>query len=130
MRLYAFVIDDNRLAANSLVQMLDLLGYEAKAAYGSMAALQALAKRVPDVIMTDIHMQGLNGVEMCRAFRRDPRMERTAIIGMSTDTQSELVADLREAGANGFLPKPIGMEALEQLMQQVEQFLSRRPAVT
>ena len=130
MKLYAFVIDDNHLAANSLVQMLDLLGYEAKAAYGSMAAFQALAKRIPDVILTDIHMQGLNGVEMCRAFRRDPRMERTAIIVMSTDTQSELVADLREAGAHGFLPKPIGMEALEQLMQQVEQFLSSRPAVT
>lgn len=114
---YAFVIDDNRMIANNLVQMLKLLGFEAYAAYGPLPAMQALARHVPDVILMDIHMQGVNGVDLCQALRRDARLTRVPILAISSDTQSELVAGMRAAGANGFLAKPIQIEALEQALE-------------
>ncbi|MGH2521379.1 MAG: response regulator [Anaerolineales bacterium] len=124
MKLYVLVIDDNRLIANSLIQMLTLLGHEAKAAYGSMAALQSLGQRTPDVILMDIHMQGLNGIDLCRYIRRDLGLANVAIVGISSDNQPSLVASLREAGADGFLPKPIELDALESLMQQIKKAMS------
>ncbi len=114
MTRYAFVIDDNRMIANHLVKMLALLGYEAYAAYGSLQAMQILGYNLPDVILLDIHLQGVNGVEVCRFIRRSERLAQVPVLAMSSDTQPELIASMRQAGANGFLAKPIEMDSLEQ----------------
>jgi DNA-binding response OmpR family regulator len=117
---YAFVIDDNRMIANSLVQMLKLLGYEAYAAYGSLPAMQALSYHVPDLVLLDIHLQGVNGVDVCRFIRRTERLARVPILAISSDTQPELIAGMRQAGANGFLSKPIDIDALEAAIQAAQ----------
>lgn len=116
----AFVIDDNRMIATSLVNMLRLLGYEAYAAYGSLPAMQILGYSVPDIILLDIHLQGVNGVDVCRFIRRDERLARVPVLAISSDTQPELVADMRAAGANGFLSKPIEIDALEAAIQAAQ----------
>lgn len=124
MRLYVLIVDDNRLIANSLVQMISLLGHEARAVYGSMAAIQSITQRTPDVLLMDIHMQGLNGVELCRYIRREASLPHLVILAMSTDTQATMVSSIREAGADGFLPKPIEMDSLERVIQQIESSLA------
>jgi two-component system, OmpR family, sensor histidine kinase TorS len=111
----ALVIDDHRETAEALRGMLGLLGYTVRLAFGPRPALEALAQRVPDVIFLDIHMHGLDGVEVCRYIRRDPRTARVTIIGISTDTQPDLIDRLRQAGADGFLAKPIDMDQLEDV---------------
>lgn len=114
------IIDDNRDTADSLVSMLNLLGYQAKVAYGPLVGITKFTQRFPDVILMDIHMQGMSGVDICRFIRRDPRTAHLPIILMSTDTQAALVAEARAAGANAFLAKPIDLEALEKTLQSVE----------
>jgi DNA-binding response OmpR family regulator len=121
MTRYAFVIDDNRMIANSLVQMLTLLGFEAYAAYGSLPAMQILSYNVPDIILLDIHLQGVNGVDICKFIRREERLAKVPILAISSDTQPELIVGMREAGANGFLSKPIQFEALEEAIQLAQQ---------
>ena len=122
---HALVIDDTRLTANSLAQMLDLLGYQTHVAYGSRAAIEGAAQQIPDVILLDINMPGIDGVEVCRFFRRDPRTAKVPIVAMSTETQEEMVARVREAGANIFLPKPIDFEALEQALKEFEKTVGK-----
>jgi len=126
----AYVIDDNRETADSLAQWLYLLDYDARVALGPLAAIEALAGRVPDVIFLDIHMHGMDGVEVCRYIRRDPRTADVAIIAMSSDTQPSLVEHARLAGANGFLGKPLEFEALEEVLRAVARLneARRRPA--
>jgi CheY-like chemotaxis protein len=138
----AYVIDDNRLSADSLAQWLNLLNYETRVMLGPLPAIEALGGRLPEVIFLDIHMQGMDGVEVCRYIRRDPRGAAVPIIGMSTDTQSALVERVRLAGAKGFLCKPLEFEALEGVLRAVEKLnaaararpangglgLARRPA--
>ncbi len=124
---YAFVIDDNRMIANSLVNMLQLLGYEASAAYGSLPAMQILSYSVPDLILLDIHMQGVNGVEMCRFIRRDERLARIPVLAISSDTQPELIASMRSAGANAFLSKPIELDGLEAAIAAAQRDASLTP---
>ena len=127
---YAYVIDDNRETAESLAQWLSLFDYDTRVALGPLPAIDALSRRVPDVIFLDIHMQGMDGVELCRYVRRDPRTAEVAIIGVSSDTQPTLVERVRLAGANGFLGKPLEFEALEEVLRAVEKLneARRRPA--
>jgi CheY-like chemotaxis protein len=117
---YAYVIEDNRETAESLAQWLSLFGYDTRVALGPLPAIEALARRVPDVIFLDIHMQGMDGVELCRYMRRDPRTAEVAIIGISSDTQAALVERVRLAGANGFLCKPLEFESLQEVLRAVE----------
>jgi CheY-like chemotaxis protein len=123
---FAYIIDDCRETADSLAQWLSLFDYEARVALGPLAAIEALTRHVPDVIFLDIHMQGMDGVEVCRYIRRDPRTAEVAIIGMSSDTQPVLVERVRLAGANGFLGKPLEFEALSAVLQAVEKLNASR----
>ena len=123
---FAYIIDDCRETADSLCQWLSLFDYDTRVALGPLAAIEALVRRVPDVIFLDIHMQGMDGVEVCRYIRRDPRTAEVAIIGMSSDTQPALVERVRLAGANGFLGKPLEYEALAEVLQAVEKLNAAR----
>jgi CheY-like chemotaxis protein len=115
----ALVIDDHRETADGLRGMLAMLGYWVRVALGPRPALEALAQRVPDVIFLDIHMAGLDGVEVCRYIRRDPRTAHVIIVAISSDTQPALIGRAREAGADGFLAKPIALADLEDVTQEI-----------
>lgn len=116
----AYVIDDNRFAADSLAQWLGLLCYDVRVMLGPLPAIEALAYRVPDVIFLDIHMQGMDGVEVCRYIRRDPRLSHVPVIAISTEIQPALIERVRLAGANGFLAKPLEYDAFEDLLHATE----------
>ena len=116
---YALVVDDTRIAATTIAQALTLLGYRAQVAYSPRVAIESIFKRVPDVILLDINMPGIDGVEVCRYLRRDPRTEQVPIIAMSSEVQEEMVARVREAGANAFLAKPIDIDVLERTLNDI-----------
>ncbi len=126
----AYIIDDNRGTADSLAQWLGLLNYDARVMLGPLPAIEALAHRVPDVIFLDIHMQGMDGVEVCRYIRRDPRLSGVPVIAISTDTQPALIERVRLAGANGFLAKPVEYDTFEEVLRAAEKLnlAARTPA--
>ncbi len=116
---YALVVDDARVAAHSIAQTLTLLGYQAEVAYGPRPAMESLARRIPDVILLDINMPGVDGVEVCRYLRREPRTARVPIIAISGEVPDNIVDQAYEAGANAFLPKPIDIHALERTLKSI-----------
>ncbi|MBL8057968.1 MAG: response regulator [Anaerolineales bacterium] len=113
---FALVIDDSRETADSLARMLSLLGLPVQVAYGPRTAINTITRQFPGLIMLDINMPGVDGVEICRFLRRDPRTAHVPIIAMSSDNQPETVARVMAAGADAFLPKPISLEALEKAL--------------
>ena len=116
---YALVVDDARIAAVPIAEALNLLGYETQVAYGPRPALESLARRLPDVILLDINLPGIDGVEVCRYLRRDPLTAKIPIIAISSEAQEETVAEVRKAGANAFLPKPIDIGTLEKTLKRI-----------
>ena len=115
----ALVVDDVRIAATTIAQTLELLGYETEIAYGPRPALESLARRIPDVILLDINMPGVDGVEVCRYIRCEPSMAQVPIIAISSEAQQDTVARILEAGANIFMPKPLEVDALEQTLKRL-----------
>ena len=116
---YALVVDDIQVAATTIAETLDLLGYETRVAYGSRPAIESLAHRLPDVILLDINMPGLDGIEVCRYLRRDPRTAKIPIIAISVEAQEETVAQARKAGVDAFLLKPIDIDVLEKTLKRI-----------
>ena len=123
---YAYVVEDHRDTANCLSQWLRLFNYEVRIALGPLAAIEALAGRVPDVIFIDIHMLGMDGIELCRYIRRDPRTADVGLIAMSADNNPSLAERVRLAGAMGFLAKPLDIQALEDVLRSVAQMRAGR----
>ena len=116
---YALVVDDTRIAATTIAQALNLLGYQVQVAYSPRAAIESLFKRMPDVILLDINMPGIDGVEVCRYLRRDPPTEKVPIVAMSSEVEEETVDRVYEAGANAFLAKPIDIDILERALNRI-----------
>ncbi len=113
----ALVIDDNRQMADSLCQMLDLLGVSAEAAYGSRTGLLRLTEHVPDIVFLDINMPGVDGFEVLRYLRRQPQLANTPVVVITSDDQPETVQRAQELGAMALIVKPTSIEALEDVLR-------------
>ena len=102
-----FVVDDEKCIADTLAMILRKSGYEANAFYNAQSALAQIDSRCPDLVITDVVMPGMNGVEMAVLIReRHPACKVLLFSG-----QASTVNILEMAGKRGcdfeLLAKPI-----------------------
>lgn len=117
------VVDDNEDAADSLAMLLEHLGRTVRVANSGPAALDMLAEFNPGVILMDIGMPGMDGHEVARRIREQPRFARTTLIALSGWGQEEDKRRASESGFNHHLTKPVDLAMLEELLLDIE----RRP---
>ena len=100
------VVDDDEAIRHLFGRWLTAKGYTVAAVKDGRAALDAVKKESPDVVILDIAMPGMNGVEVCRRIKSDPVTRLTPVILVSAvDGIEDRVAGLA-AGADDFLSKP------------------------
>lgn len=116
---FALVIDDNRQTADALVQMLQLLGFEARPAYGSSPAITLLAGTIPDLVLLDVNMPGVDGLEVLAYLRREPRLVAVPVIVVTSDDQPETRRRAFQVGAQGFVLKPVTLDRLEEELKRL-----------
>lgn len=117
--LRVLVVDDNIASAQTTGWMLELIGHEYHLAHDGIEALELAKKMLPDVVMLDIGLPGMNGYEVCKALRADPRFKNTVIIaqtGWGQERDRQLAVD---AGFNYHLLKPIDLDKLTQQLAKV-----------
>ncbi|HEY5118811.1 MAG TPA: response regulator, partial [Anaerolineales bacterium] len=68
----ALVVDDNRETADGIVKMLSLLDFQARPVYSPRLAIETMTHGLPQLLVLDVHMQGVDGGEVIRFIRRDP----------------------------------------------------------
>jgi PAS domain S-box-containing protein len=110
------VVDDNRDSADTMVNVLELLGHEARAAYGGEQALRVVDQFHPQVVLLDLNMPGTDGFSVMRRLReRTPSMPvyiaAMTGYGQKTDRESTLAA-----GFQAHLTKPVDVEQLRRVM--------------
>ncbi len=106
------VVEDDRFIARLLQVELTGAGYEVRLASDGVEALEAAFERCPDLVLADVMMPNMDGFEMTRRLREDPRTEGVSIIML---TARGLAADKLEgltAGADDYLVKPFDNEEL------------------
>jgi two-component system chemotaxis response regulator CheY len=104
------LVDDSGLARRSLRTILEADGFEVVEAVDGMTALERYYLDKPDIVLLDLVMKGMYGLDVLAKLREiDPRAR---VIVVSADVQSSSHQLVTAAGASGFLNKPVDREAL------------------
>jgi PAS domain S-box-containing protein len=109
------VVDDDRDAAESLAQVVQLLGHRVEVAFDGPSALARASTDPPDVVLCDLGLPGVSGYELSRALRAC-RHGPMRLIAVSGYAQPEDVQAAKEAGFDAHVAKPADLEQLERLL--------------
>ena len=106
------IVDDNATNVKILQTRLRREGYEVITAADGEAGLAAAREQTPDLILLDVMMPKLDGIEVCRRLRADPAFPFTPIIMVTAMADSKDVVAGLEAGGDEYLTKPVDHAAL------------------
>jgi CheY-like chemotaxis protein len=116
----ALVVDDCRLPADTLCQMLRLLDVEAHVSYGSTPAILFLSQVTPDVVFLDVNMPGVGGFEVLSYLKREPRMAQVPVVFVTADDSPETAAHARKEGAIALIIKPASIDEIEDVLRSAK----------
>ncbi|MEV7391784.1 response regulator transcription factor [Streptomyces sp. NPDC091215] len=116
------VVDDDAAIRRSLERGLRLSGFAVRAADSGAAALAAIRDTPPDVLVLDVSMPGMSGIEVCTRLR-DDGLDLPVLMLSALDETADRIAGL-QAGGDDYLVKPF---ALQELVLRLRALLRRRP---
>ena len=106
------VVDDNPANVDILRMRLEAQGYDIKIAVDGEDALSAVKEHQPDLILLDVMMPKLDGIEVCRRLRADPDVPFIPIVLVTAKSDSKDIVAALEAGGDEYLTKPLDHAAL------------------
>lgn len=118
------VVDDNELNLKLARVLLTTEGYEVRTATDAMAALGVLETFTPRLILMDIQLPGVDGLELTRRLKADPAHCRTIIVALTAYAMKGDEEKALAAGCDGYIAKPIDPESLPQT---IASYLAGRP---
>lgn len=118
-KLKILVIEDNPDVALLLTTLLQHLGHEVVATYEGLEGINRAREDIPDVVLCDIGLPGLNGYDVAKNFRGDESLQDVFLIALTGYAQPEDRELALRAGFNEHLAKPINLEVLNNTLEQV-----------
>lgn len=113
-------IDDTATLRALLSQCLRDAGHEVIEAEHGVAGLAQFEKHQPALVITDLNMPVMDGIEFTRACREHPDGHSTPIVILTTETGADLKSEGRRAGATAWMVKPFAPETLLALVAQLD----------
>ena len=111
------VVDDEENIRSGLVSLLDAWGYQGSGVESAEAALDALRHTTPDIVIADIRMPGMDGIQLLRAVKA--QMSDADFIMITGYDADYSYLDVVEAGATDFIIKPFASEELRAKLQRI-----------
>lgn len=106
------VVDDDPSLLHVVSMYLNIEGYEVETAKDGEEALRAIATQRPDVVILDVMMSGMDGLEACRTIKADPATRDIPVVMFTALSRDDDVASGRDAGADRFINKPFSLVGL------------------
>lgn len=106
------VVDDSASVRGMLKAMLTEVGYQVFEAINGEEALDKVNDKVFDLVMTDLNMPVLGGIELCRALRQKVEYRFIPVLIITTESSSAIKQQGKAAGATGWLVKPFDPQKL------------------
>ena len=109
------IIDDNKDAADTMAMLLRVMGHETRTAYDGSTGLDMARREPPEVVLCDVSMPGMSGLEVAHRFREDLRLRDTLIVAVTGYGQDEDKHRSQQADFNAHLVKPVSLADLQAL---------------
>lgn len=119
------IVDDSHDSANTLCSLFSAHGYETHVAYDGTTALEAAKDHLPDVILLDLGMPGLDGVHLARFIREDEQLKDKVLIAVTGHADELHRSQCEAVGFDYVFAKPA---ACENLKSTIDRLWSKRKA--
>jgi two-component system response regulator (stage 0 sporulation protein F) len=112
------VVDDNREFSENVRDALELFGYKASTAFNGYKAVEMVAKDPPDLVLIDVKMPGMDGLETFRKIKKIA--PQTNVFMLTAFAVEDLIVKAMQEGAIGYFKKPFDFNLLLSLISNVE----------
>lgn len=119
MKHSVLVVDDEPQARSMMRLILVRAGYEVLEAKDGYEALEAVHQRLPDLMILDIMMPGIDGFAVCEKLRADGKTADLPVIVLSAKTDADSIKRGFEVGATKYLTKPVSPDELTRHVREV-----------
>jgi two-component system phosphate regulon response regulator PhoB len=121
-------VEDDRSLADVLAYNLKLAGYESLVARDGIDGLRQAQLKLPDVIILDLMLPGIDGVEVCRRLRSDPATQNLLVVMLTAKAEeSDQIVGL-SMGADDYVTKPFSVKVLLERIKALQR-RSKAPAI-
>ncbi len=114
------IVDDHDPSRLVLQRLLQRLGLDVTVAASGREALKLLQPSQPDLVLLDLMMPDLSGLDVLRIIRQRPELDELPVVILTGDVTDQSESQLAAAGASGFLSKPLDLPKLTALLDRLE----------
>ena len=112
------IIEDEPDAAELFAEMMRVSGFRVQKTSSSAPAIHMMTTEKPDVVLLDIMMPEVSGLDILRQMRRDPNLANIPVIVVSAKSMPADIKNGMEAGASTYLTKPVGFLELKEAVER------------
>lgn len=124
---FILVVEDEEDISNLIQYNLEKAGYHVLSVASGEEALKVIFKKIPDLILLDIMLPGMDGLELCRSLRKDSTLNAMPIIMITAKGEEHDIVKGLELGADDYITKPFSPKVLKARIQSVLRRKSSEP---
>ena len=113
------LVEDNSDIAETLVELLAAVGHQVRRVSSAEAALDTLSQHPPDVLLCDIGLPGMDGIELAKRLRQDERFHALKLVAMTGFGDASTRDRVVQAGFDRMLIKPVSLDSLSHCLSRV-----------
>jgi two-component system chemotaxis response regulator CheY len=115
----ALIVDDSATMRNMIKAVMTEMGFEIVTAQDGAKAVKAAGSDSFDIVITDINMPNMDGIELIRVLRDTENMKYTPILVITTEGGDNVKAAGKEAGASGWIVKPFNPDTVKRAVTKL-----------
>jgi CheY-like chemotaxis protein len=121
------IVEDEADAAELFAEMMRVSGFRVRKTSSSTPALSMMTEEKPDIVLLDIMMPDVSGLDILRQMRHDPALANIPVVVVSAKSMPADIRNGMEAGASTYLTKPVGFLELKEAVERALSSQSSAP---